>query len=65
MSARRPESPELNPTLQIWGKSDNKVDRCAVHSKALFDSQMEGENARAEALGNTQRCAAAKGGQTE
>ncbi len=28
-----PQSPDLNPIEQIWGKFENKLDRCIVHSK--------------------------------
>ncbi len=45
-----PQSPDLNPIEQIWGKLENKLDRSIVHSKeslwlefqkALYDISVE------------------------
>ncbi len=70
-----PQSLDLNPTEQIWGELENKLDRSILHSKESLwlELQKEWDNSSVEVLKKhidtmPERCAAvidAKGGHTK
>uniref|UniRef100_A0A671T8F6 Tc1-like transposase DDE domain-containing protein n=1 Tax=Sinocyclocheilus anshuiensis TaxID=1608454 RepID=A0A671T8F6_9TELE len=70
-----PQSPDLNPSEQIWGELENKLDRSIVHSKEILwlELQKAWDNISVEVLRKyidtmPERCAAvnaAKGGHTK